>query len=369
MSRARRTTALAVPTQPAAPLAVRPPAVLTEAARRLLAGWLEGKSEDTRRSYFASATHFAKWLVEHGHARTGGHAWDVITRALQVDEDEGNLLVASWIASQAGMSRGGIATRCSGVHRLCRKLKATRQIGYIPEFDRPRASRMSPRERAQKYEGVAAAFDAIAAGLERVVASSSATVIDVRDWAIVRQLSAMGLRRIELVGPRGQELDDVDFDRGAIAIRGKGRDRKEWLRMPPALAPVLRRWLRVRAKIARPGCKAFYIALGRGMGGPIRQRGTLNEMLVRRGEQFGVELTPHDLRRIQCTEALRQYGPQKAIEITRHADVSTVQLYDLEQGRQADEMADSVGNAVMRRGKTQPKNRRGSKRGKGKRAK
>lgn len=353
------TTALAVIAPDGRPPVPRgAPPVVSEAGRRILAGWLEDVSGDTCKSYFASARHFAAWLVAEGHVRARGHAWDIIATALQVPEDEGTLLVEDWIRSQSDENQSSVATRCSGVRRLLRKLKAAGAIAYVPDFKRPRVLALTPRERAAKYAGVAKAFDAVVAGLEGLVENPRASAIDVRDWAIVRHVAAMGLRRVEIVGPQGLQIAHIDFALGQIATRGKGRRRREQLRMPPALVPVLHRWLRVRAGVVREGCEALYIALERrGRGGPITDRGTINAMLRRRAVQFGVQLRPHDLRRIMCTEALARYGSRKAREITRHASESTVMLYDLEQGQAADAMADEVGAALAQRGKKKGRRR------------
>lgn len=325
------------------------PPRISAAGEQILASWLTGKSPDTKRGYTDAARHFANWLVDAGHGKRyeGQHDIAVIVAAMQVPEDEGNLLVTLWIRAQLGQRRKAstIATRCSGLRRLMQTLKSVRAIAYVPTFEgRPRRSKRSIQAARVKYEGVPEAFIAIVAGLEKIASSDDARPIDLRDLALCRMASDMGLRRIELIRI---DVEQLNFEVGLATIHGKGRAEEEALEIPPPLRRILKRWIKVRATIVQGG-GPLLISLGRGYGGRIRDRSTINKMLFDRAAQFGVVLTPHDLRRIFCTEALRQYGPHKAISITRHADTSTLLVYDLDQGKEIAEMADSVGSAIDR---------------------
>lgn len=348
-------TALARRGIPAVPDNYVAPPIMTASAQQVFTAWLANKSPDTQASYQASAAHFARWLVKEGHAADHGHPWDKIMRALQVPEDQGNAMIAGWISAQlATPSRSGgpankasIALRCSGVKTLCEVLKGCRLIPYVPMFkSRPRKQKRSMVATRLKYAGVEEAFFTICEGLEPLASREDATVADIRDWAITALCSQLGFRRIEVVR---LSVLDVDFATKHIQVFGKGRDEKEPMAMSPHLIKALKRWMKVRAEIVEdPSTGPLFVSLGRGYGGPINDRGTLNHMITRRAQQFGVKLRPHDLRRIQCTVALRELGAEKAIGVTRHADTATVMLYDLDAGKDLDQKTLSVATTIAK---------------------
>lgn len=342
------------------------PPIFTDAGRQIFTAWLSSKSPDTQASYQASAAHFARWLVAHGHAEHRGHPWSMIAQALQVPEDEGNALVAGWITEQLATpardggpaNKGSIALRCSGVKTLCEVLKGARMIPYVPMFkSRPKKQARSVVAQRRRYEGVSDSFTELVRGLEGLVSKKDAPVEDVRDWAIVVLASELGLRRIEVVR---LNVGDVDFKTGHLLVLGKGRDEREPMKLNRGLIKVLRRWLEARATAvggdgathrAAPGDTPLFVSLGRGYGARIGDRSTLNYLVKRRAEQFGVTLKPHDLRRIFNTEALRKYGAVGALPLTRHANTATLMLYDLDAGAQLDEHMATTSDAIAQRRK------------------
>lgn len=325
----------------------------TSTQKLILQSWLEGKSPDTRNSYQSSARHFARWLVARELVDDAGDPIATIVAAMRRSKSDVAALVIGWISDQLsdGSKRGSIATRCSGVKKLLEKLEAASLIPFVPNFERPRAGERSAVDRMARYEGIPEAFDRVAMGLYGLCECEKLEPTDLRDLTLVLVMGAMGLRRLEVVR---LQVADLDLDKKAAVILGKGRHQTENVRVPPVLAPVLRRWVQMRSRIAPPGPlftgSELSAAVAEGAD-PSMRRGTLNRILKRRADQFGVQITPHDLRRIFCTEAIKQLGIYKALAITRHANVGTLGIYDLTQGQEAAEGADSVGAAILRRGK------------------
>ncbi len=358
------TTALAIPESPDLPAIAVP--TLSDPAQRLFRLWLGGKRPDTRAGYIMSARHFAAFLVHHRFASPGGHPWDVIAAGLSrggqpvrpLREDEVNDRVGMWITEQLDTpgrkgrraNKGSIATRCSGVRMLCKALKASGLIPFVPEFiGRPQRRVLTPVEQSIRFEGVSENFVTLVRAMDKMVAKPDATPLDIRDWAIAVMASEVGMRRIEIIA---LTVPDVDFKTKHMMVLGKGRDEKEPMAIHKGLIATIRRWLKVRATLVDDETGPLFISLGRGYGGPIGDRSTLNHMLKRRAEQFGITLTMHDFRRVFCTEALRKYGPVDAIPLTRHASPSTVMLYDLDAGKKMDERMEDVSAAIARRRKS-----------------
>lgn len=332
-------------------------------AEELLSRWLSGKSVDTRKGYLDAARHFARFLCERGYvfgARIDAHPVLVVSTGLSSRTfPEANVIVERWIQAQreAKNKASTIATRCSAVRQLCRKLAGSGMLPFVPDISAPKVRQKTPQERARLYEGVPAAFVAIVRGLGELAKKKDADPLDVRDHALCRMGSDMGLRRIELVRVDLEELD-LDKEPAGAMVHGKGRDEAEEMTVPGPLVPILRRWIKVRAAFADPKAGPLFVVIGGGRGhtsdgGRIGDRSTINHMLKRRARQFGVKLKPHDLRRIFCTDARRRLGPIDALPVTRHASADTLALYDLEQGKRVAADADAVGTAVddMVRGK------------------
>ena len=163
----------------------------------------------------------------------------------------------------------------------------------------------------------------------------------IRDRAIIRLLYDLSLRRAEVAA---LDLADVDLDRPAVKIKGKGRREKESRTLAEPTAEVLRLWLAVRGDAPGPVFTNFDRA-GKGK----RLTGTAIYYLVTGlGELAGIKVTPHGLRHAGITESLDRSGGdiRAAQKYSRHRKLDTLLIYDDTRRDLAGEMARKVAASV-----------------------
>lgn len=145
----------------------------------------------------------------------------------------------------------------------------------------------------------------------------------VRDFALLRLLYDLGLRRQEVV-----TLDavHVSIDRLSVSVLRKGRSERQPLTLPPATASSLSRWLDVRG--TRDG--SLFVNFDRaGKGGGITGT-SINRIVQRWGQRIGVRLTVHHLRHAAITHALdATNGDVRAVaRFSGHKKIETLLIYD-----------------------------------------
>jgi integrase/recombinase XerD len=155
-------------------------------------------------------------------------------------------------------------------------------------------------------------------------APDTATLLGLRDRAMLEVLYATGLRVSELIGLRAE---DLDLELGLVTAFGKGR--KE--RLVP-LGSVARTWTlryleEVRPPLARRG-KADVLFLSN-RGARFSRMGIWG--LVRRHALtagIAAVLTPHVLRHSFATHLLERGADLRSLQaMLGHADISTTQIY------------------------------------------
>jgi integrase/recombinase XerC len=178
----------------------------------------------------------------------------------------------------------------------------------------------------------------LATAMDRIGADGGTDSKGLRDFAMMRLLHDIGLRRFEMVA---LDLSDVDPERewgkgsrGAVRILGKGRSDHEWQGLPgPTLKAVLV-WVEARGR--EPGPLFVNMDPGRPerMAKGISCRLTANSAwrIVRRyGKLSGIErpVSPHRLRHAGGTRAA-QLTNGNAVAVQkwgRWKNLSTAQLY------------------------------------------
>ena len=146
-----------------------------------------------------------------------------------------------------------------------------------------------------------------------------------RDYAIVRCLYDLGLRRGELVG---LDLEDVDIDGGRLRILGKGRTEKESLTLPTETADALSSWLAIRGQFATSG--PLFFALSRSAYGKRLTGHGVAWILQQLGEPLGLHIRPHGIRHTAITDALDIMGGdvRTVQRFSRHRNINTLTRYD-----------------------------------------
>ncbi|MCA1699633.1 MAG: site-specific integrase [Actinobacteria bacterium] len=141
-----------------------------------------------------------------------------------------------------------------------------------------------------------------------------------RDYAILLLLVRLGLRVGEVAAI---ELDDLDWRRGEILIRGKG-DRHDRLPLPVDVGEALVSYLRRRG---RDGCRALFLKVHAPAGALCGNTvcGVVGDACVRAGVP---RVGAHRLRHTAATAMLRRGASLAEIaQVLRHREIKTTAIY------------------------------------------
>lgn len=142
-----------------------------------------------------------------------------------------------------------------------------------------------------------------------------------RDTAILYLLYGIALRRGEVVE---LDVENVDMERPAISVLGKGRDEREWLDMPLLVAEAVAAWMSQRGWDDGP----LFHALSRAHGRRRLGETGLYYLVATIGEAVGCRATPHGLRHTAITDAiLLGHNLADVRKFSRHANLNTLQIY------------------------------------------
>jgi len=242
-------------------------------------------SDATRRAYGADLRDFARWLAESGVGLR-----EVDTRALAA-------YTAELGRSRRGLAPATIARRLSAVRSF---LRFTLGPERVPE------AALAPR-RARRLPEVPKVVE-----VEQLVDGLAREgPLGLRDQALVELVYSCGLRSAEAVG---LDLGDVDFDREALHVRGKG-GKERVVPLGEEAALLVATYLRdARSVLARGACDALFLSVrGRRLDTSVLRR------LVR---------NPHRLRHGYATHLLEGGADLRTIqELLGHASLSTTQVY------------------------------------------
>lgn len=354
-------TAMAVQTWQ--PPVVAPP-IIPNAQRIIMERWFANRTADTVRNYKERLQAFAKWARGTGRLKVPGTDYSVAVALLQLSEPEASVLVGDWVADQLKPDADGhvcmlstVATRLATLRSFSRVLKMSGGCSYALDVRPPKSQGRSVVQTMEKYDGVYDAWVAIINGLSDLANVRDPVAADVRDWALVKLGSDLGLRRIEM---QRLDVEHVNFQRNTLQVHRKGRKYPEPMNMDETTAAMLRKWIAARREAGVPDGGPLFVGLAASMtkGGEIARRrdfGTrwsrsaMNKMLERRAVTFHATIAPHDLRRILCTEAIELYGLKRGKEITGHAQEATLSLYDLSAGREMKEMTRTIAQSLAKK--------------------
>ncbi len=154
-----------------------------------------------------------------------------------------------------------------------------------------------------------------------LVSCDRATAVGRRDYAILTLLVRLGLRAGEVAA---LELQDVDWRRGEIVIRGKGR-RHERLPLPVDVGEAVVDYLRC-GRLHKCGAELFM----RARAPQLRLGSDAVQAVVRHAaERAGLPaMGAHRLRHTAATEMLRAGAPLPEIgQVLRHRSLRTTAIY------------------------------------------
>jgi integrase/recombinase XerC len=255
-------------------------------------------SSHTRLGYRRELAQLAAWCVERGIEQ-----WDTLDHAL----------IRSFAARShaRGLAGRSIARRLSALRTFFRYLQREGALAGNPALGvpAPRAGRPLPGTLD---------VDAMA----RLLDFKPQDTLALRDLALMELLYSSGLRLGELIGLTSL---DLDLDAGTVRVLGKGR--KERIVPVGTIArAVLRRWLEVRADLARPGTAALFV--GRG-GAPLSARAVQLRVAARaRSQGVPQHVYPHLFRHSFATHLLESSRDLRGVqELLGHSSISTTQVY------------------------------------------
>jgi integrase/recombinase XerD len=147
------------------------------------------------------------------------------------------------------------------------------------------------------------------------------TAVGRRDYAVITLLVRLGLRAAEVAAMR---LDDVDWRRGEIVVRGKGR-RLDRLPLPVDVGDALAGYLR-RGR-PRTSSRALFVRARAPLRGLTNV--AVNGIVGRACARAGLPpVGPHRLRHTAASEMLRAGGSLPEIaQVLRHRSQATTALY------------------------------------------
>jgi len=117
----------------------------------------------------------------------------------------------------------------------------------------------------------------------------------VRDAAVIALLGIVGLRRAEIVS---LDVADVDMDAGVLKVVGKG-SKTRYPKLANGALHAMSAYLAVRDSEKRALFVSRY--------GKRLSAESVRKIVAKRGEQAGVDVTPHDCRRIAATFIFEHY--------------------------------------------------------------
>lgn len=148
------------------------------------------------------------------------------------------------------------------------------------------------------------------------------TAVGVRDFAILKLLIRLGMRRGEVAV---LALDDIDWRRAEIAVRGKG-NRRERLPLPVDVGDALAEYLRRARPVSAEG-RAVFVRVK----APHRALtpAGISQAVIAAGHKAGLgRVNAHRLRHTTATELLRSGAPLVEIgQLLRHRSPQTTAIY------------------------------------------
>ncbi len=244
-----------------------------------------GLSDSTQRAYGSDLDAFAHWLGE---------------RSLGLEDVDARVL-ADWIAE---LGRGRQRLAPATVSRRVAAVRSCLRFTFGPDRV-PDAAFSSRRPRRLPDAPKAAEIDVLLALTE------GRSPFALRNRALLELLYSGGLRTAEAVG---LNLADLDFEREAIHVRGKG-GKERVVPLGEEAAHHVARYLRNARPFLAQGADAALFLSARGR--------RLDTSTVRR-----LVRNPHRLRHAFATHLLEGGADLRTIqELLGHASLSTTQIY------------------------------------------
>jgi len=280
------------------------PALRTPTDADLQAEFLSSLTVETRRAYSRDLADFARFLGASVQGAVS-HLWN----AGQGPANRAALAYRSALFERR-LSPATIARRLSALRSVVSFARLLGRVSWSLEVRRPRveATRIIHEPGLEGWRAM------IAAARRRVDAKG------VRDYALIRLLHDLALRRSEIESLDMEYLEDTPPS-SAIWILGKGRTERERIALPPSTAVALGAWLAVRGPEPGP---LFLRFRGPGAGHRLSDDGiytVVREIGVAAGLPH--RMAPHLLRHRSITRSF-ELG-EELVNVSRRARHKSIQ--------------------------------------------
>jgi integrase/recombinase XerC len=281
-------------------------------AQAIVAAFLAGRNERTLRAYRQDLERFAAFLGAATPEEAAG-------RLLSAGAGGANALTLAYRAHlrDAGHQAASINRRLAALRSL---VKLARMLGAVNWALEVPSLPVEPYRdtRGPGRDGFRRLLDAAEADADPRRRA--------RDRAVLRLLYDLGLRRNEVAT---LDLSDLDRERSALLVLGKGRTGKTPLTLAPATRAALEEWLTFRGDAPGPLLTNFDRSA---KGGARLSTNGVYAVVRRLGAAAGVAVSPHGLRHTAITEACKVaqaagIGLEEVLDFSRHKDVSVLMIY------------------------------------------
>ncbi len=151
-----------------------------------------------------------------------------------------------------------------------------------------------------------------------------ATLLGLRDKAMLELLYATGLRVSELVGLK---LRDINLERGYLIVMGKG-SKERAVPIGEIAVAALSRYIQTGRTALMKGVDSEFVFIS------LRRKGITRQMFWERIKHYTLKaginrnISPHTLRHSFATHLLDNGADLRAVQaMLGHADISTTQIY------------------------------------------
>ena len=264
--------------------------------------WLQdGLAPNSLASYRRDLTQWAAWLSARGRTLAAAQRTDV----------------EAWLAQQfrAKAKATSIARRLSSLRRFyaLQVQQATIRSDPTAQVRAPKLPRRLPKNLSEdQVEALLATPDV-------------ATMLGLRDRAMLETLYATGLRVSELTGLK---LAQVSLDMGVVRVLGKGSKERLVPLGEEAISWIKRYLESARIPLAAKGRSDAMFVTARG--GPLTRQ-AFWALLKRYAVKAGIppaSLSPHVLRHAFATHLLNHGADLRVVQLLLgHADITTTTIY------------------------------------------
>jgi integrase/recombinase XerC len=301
---------------------------------------LAGLKATSKEGYRKELAAFDRWASPKLNLTYGGF--------LDLRSSAANAVLMAWISDMqlASLTPATIRRRIAALKRFVKGCRLIGQTDLVVEAILPKAEAYrdtaGPGLKGWKMMLERAELEITKSRTSRQKARA------LRNMAIFLLMHDRGLRRSEVAA---LDLGDVDMERCAVAVTGKGHSSKEWLTISTRAAEAIRKWLECRG--VADGPLFLHITNGWNTGDGRLSDHSINDVVKGVAKRAGLSrtCTAHALRHQAITEALdRTKGNLRDVQdFSRHKDVRVLKTYDDRRTDAGGSVSELLGSEKRRR--------------------